>query len=135
MEILRGLAAVRAKLAELGVSEEEAAKRLTRQALLALLYSVLSSRAAEELVAPKAWFTVEDRELKPIARFEEFYDSGGGVGYITCSVCGSEPAVLRPSKIARPGATDYSVRARSMLEKLGFAEEEIDELKVWGETG
>jgi len=146
--ILRGLATAREKLAKLGVNEVEAAEKLTQQALIALLSSELRSRVDKELVVPKAWFTLEDRKLKPVISFGKFYDSDFEkihdkgrdieykyIGYITCSVCGNEPAVLRLSKVTKPGATDYSDGAREMLEKLGFAKEDIDDLKVWVKPG
>ena len=117
--ILRALAAVKKKLAgRLRISEEELAKRLTWQALFALLYYELSLRASRKIVPPKAWFTLEESELKPIAEFEKFYDSGG-VGYLTCSLCGGEPAILRLGKsVAAPGAVEYSEKAQKIVEQL-----------------
>ena len=118
-KILRALAAVKKELAErLRIGGEELAKRLTWQALFALLYYELSLKASRKIVPPKAWFTLEDGELKPIAEFEKFYDSGG-VGYLTCSLCGAEPAILRLGKsVAAPGAIEYTERAQKMVEQL-----------------
>ena len=136
-DILKGLAMARTELAKrlkeekMKVDEEKIAERLTWQALFALLYAELSSKAARRLVTPKAWFLLKDHMLEPIAEFERFYDSGKGVGYITCSTCGNEPAVLRLSKIVeRATIIDYSKRARRMLEDLKFTDKEIEELKV-----
>jgi CRISPR-associated protein Cmr2 len=131
-DILKGLAMARIELANrLKIDEEKIAERLTWQALFALLYAELNSKAARRLVTPKAWFLLKDHTLEPIAEFERFYDSGKGVGYITCSTCGNEPAVLRLSKIVeRATIIDYSKRARRMLEDLMFTDKEIEELKV-----
>jgi len=117
--ILRALVAVKEKLAgRLGIGEKELAKRLTWQALFALLYYELSLRASRKIVPPKAWFTLEDGELKPIAEFEKFYDSGG-VGYLTCSLCGAEPAILRLGKsVVAPRVIEYTERAQKMVEQL-----------------
>ena len=130
--ILKGLAMARTELANrLKVDEEKIAERLTWQALFALLYVELSSKVARRLVTPKAWFLLKNHTFEPIAEFERFYDSGKGVGYITCSTCGNEPAVLRLSKIVeRAAIIDYSKRARKMLEDLKFTDKEIEELKV-----
>jgi CRISPR-associated protein Cmr2 len=138
-DLLKGLAKARDKLAEkLKADKEKIAERLTWWALFALLYSELSSRAERVLVAPKAWFVLKDRTVEPVAEFEKFYDSGGGVGYITCTTCGSEPAVLRLSKkVVEPGTLDYSERARKLLKEPPFqlTEKEIDELKIGVKPG
>jgi CRISPR-associated protein Cmr2 len=134
-DILKDLAMARTELAKrLEVNEEKIAERLTWQAFFALLYAELNSKAARRLVTPKAWFLLKNHTFEPLAEFERFYDSGKGVGYITCSTCGNEPAVLRLSKLSkiveRATITDYSERARRMLEDLKFTDKEIEELKV-----
>jgi CRISPR-associated protein Cmr2 len=145
-DLLESLAKARGKLAEKLKAEEERkemiveriAERLTWWALFALLYSELSSRAERVLVAPKAWFVLKDRTVEPVAEFERFYDSGGGVGYITCTTCGSEPAVLRLSKkVVEPGTLDYSERAQKLLREPPFqlTDKEIDELKIGVKPG
>lgn len=141
-DLLKDLARARGELAEMLKAGEEKkemiAERLALWALFALLYSELSSRAERVLVAPKAWFVLKDRTLEPVAEFERFYDSGGGVGYITCTTCGSEPAILRLSKkVAELGTLDYSERARKLLKEPPFqlTDEEIDELKIGVKPG
>ena len=142
-DLLKGLAEARDELAEKLKADEEKkemiAERLAWWVLFELLYSELSSRAGRVLVAPKAWFVLKDRTVEPVAEFERFYDSGRGVGYITCTTCGSEPAVLRLSKnVVEPGTLDYSERARKLLKEPPFqlTDKEIDyELKIGVKPG
>ena len=128
--LLSALREVRRELIDRGFTEEEVDEKLAWQALIALLFEELSREAKRKIVPPKAWFVLKDSTLEPIVDFEEFYDRRG-VGYLLCTTCGNEPAIIKLGKdVKRPGVLEYSDDALSKLKELGFSESEVEELKL-----
>jgi CRISPR-associated protein Cmr2 len=129
--LLKALMEAKSELLKLKMSEEEVSKRLVWQALIALLFEELSRKVRRKIAPPKAWFTLEGSSLKPIDDFERFYDKGG-VGYLLCTTCGNEPAIIKLGKDVRGARLlEYNDDALDKLKGLGLsAKEEIEELKV-----
>ncbi|MCR6692232.1 MAG: type III-B CRISPR-associated protein Cas10/Cmr2 [archaeon YNP-LCB-003-016] len=134
-KILKALVEAKYELLKLGVSEEDINKRLTWQALIALLFEELSRKARRKIVPPKAWFTLGENTFKPIVDFEKFYDKKG-VGYLLCTTCGTEPAIIKLGKdVRRPRLLEYSNDALNKLADLSLSKEDIERLKVYVKPG
>ena len=106
------------------VSDEELAKFLIMHMGLRILNKVAQVRARKRLTVGKAWFHYNDSTIKkPITAdnvdaYSEYVFKKANredVGFIYCSICGEEPAIVHLRKA--PGGLNYADDTIDMLKK------------------